>query len=267
MKINTSLRQLFRAGLLACLSLLYLPGYGQYAYFLQSGKIEYEKRVNMYAKIKERVERNKNNSWLEKIYEEYRRTQPQFVSSKSSLTFNADRAVYQFVEGGKPANSFFSDDPWLIAKNTVEFNFKNDTVRALKQVYDESYVVTGAKTDILWKLTNEVREIAGYQCRRANGLVRDSIYVVAFYAEQIVPSGGPESFSGLPGMILGVALPHENVTWFATSVETQAIVPPAPAPVPRKAKEVSPSAYEEELQKYMKDWGEWGADALKAFLF
>lgn len=267
MKMNKSIKQLLRAATVACLCLLWLPGYGQYAYFLQSGKIEYEKRVNMYAKIKDRLDRNKSNTWLEKIYEEYRRTQPQFISSKSTLTFNADRSVYQFLEGGKSANSFFSDDPWLIAKNTVESNFKTDSVRSLKQVYDESYVVTGKKSDILWKLTNEVREIAGYQCRRANGLIRDSIYVVAFYAEQIVPSGGPESFSGLPGMILGVALPHENVTWFATRVETQSLVPPAAAPAPRRAKEVTVAAYEEELQKYMKEWGEWGADALKAFLF
>lgn len=261
-----TLKRMIRPVLFICLSLLCMPGYGQYAYFVQSGKIEYEKRVNMYAKIKARIDQNKNNTWLEKIYEEYRRTQPQFASSKSSLTFNKDRSVYQFQEGAKSTNSFFSDDPWLMAKNTVELNFSNDTVRAVKDVYGENYVVTDKKSDILWKLTNEVREIAGYQCRRANGLIMDSIYVVAFYAEQILPSGGPESFSGLPGMILGVALPHENVTWFATKVETQAIVPPAPAPVPRRAKEVTFSAYREVLQGYMKEWGEWGNDALKAFL-
>ncbi len=75
------------------------------------------------------------------------------------------------------------------------------------------------------------REIAGYTCRRANALVMDSIYVVAFYTEVIPVSSGPEIFSGLPGMILGVALPHENVTWFATSVKDndtlKEIKPPA----------------------------------------
>ncbi len=31
---------------------------------------------------------------------------------------------------------------------------------------------------------------------------------------------GPESFHGLPGAILGVALPHHHVSWFASRVNT-----------------------------------------------
>jgi GLPGLI family protein len=30
----------------------------------------------------------------------------------------------------------------------------------------------------------------------------DSVFIVAFYTDQIVTSGGPESFNELPGMIL-----------------------------------------------------------------
>ncbi len=50
---------------------------------------------------------------------------------------------------------------------------------------------------ITWKITDEMREIAGFSCRRANAIMLDSIYVVAFYTDQIPVSGGPESFSGL----------------------------------------------------------------------
>ena len=46
----------------------------------------------------------------------------------------------------------------------------------------------------------------------------DSIYIVAFFAEKKSVSGGPESFSGLPGMILELALPHDNIIWRATKV-------------------------------------------------
>lgn len=69
-----------------------------------------------------------------------------------------------------------------------------------------------------WKYTDEIRNIAGYDCRRANAIIRDSIYVVAFYAEEIPVPTGPESFHGLPGMILGLAIPSEHITWFATKV-------------------------------------------------
>ena len=87
-----------------------------------------------------------------------------------------------------------------------------------KNVYDDLYLVKDSLRKIDWKITDETREIAGYECRRANAIVLDSVYVVAYYTIQIPFSGGPESFTGLPGTILGLALPHENMTWFATKV-------------------------------------------------
>lgn len=80
------------------------------------------------------------------------------------------------------------------------------------------FIVTDSVRKIEWRITNEIKDIAGYNCRRANAVIMDSVYVVAFYTDQIVPKTGPESFTGLPGMILGVALPHEHITWFAKNV-------------------------------------------------
>src|SRR5690606_18664546 len=116
--------------------------------------------------------------------------------------------------------------------------------------------VTDKKQEILWKFTGETREIAGYPCRRASGMILDSIDVVAFVTELIVPSGGPESFSGLPGMILGLALPHENITWFATNVETTNQLKKTSVQYPKRAKQFTRKKYEEDLQKNMKNWGE-----------
>jgi GLPGLI family protein len=93
----------------------------------------------------------------------------------------------------------------------------------------------------------------------------DSIYVVAFYTTEIPVSGGPESFSGLPGMILGVALPHENVTWFATKVTDNSIPPNVVVP-PKKGKVTDNKGLFTTLQSVMKNWGEEAQPYLKAFL-
>jgi GLPGLI family protein len=238
--------------------------FAQHSYFVESGKIEFEKKVNMYAKLKNRI--SDNNTFMQKIYDEYRKTQPQFNTSKSSLSFSPERSIYQFLEEEKLGMSLFGNEPWLMGKNTIYHSFKTDSITAIKNVYDDNFVIKDKKAPILWKITNEIRDIAGYQCRRANGLILDSIYVVAFYADEIIPSGGPESFSGLPGMILGIALPHENVTWFATKVEIDKPLPTNPMQIPRRAKEVTRQEYEDNLKKVMKSWGEWGEDALKAFV-
>jgi GLPGLI family protein len=88
-------------------------------------------------------------------------------------------------------------------------------------------------------------------------MIMDSIYVVAFYTDEILTSGGPESFNGLPGMILGVALPHEHITWFATKVEA---VPVTGTQVvaPVKGKKISTAALMETMKSSMKDWGKEG---------
>jgi GLPGLI family protein len=76
--------------------------------------------------------------------------------------------------------------------------------------------------------------------------------VVAFYTDEIIPSGGPESFTGLPGMILGVALPHQHLTWFATKV--QAIkVSETDLPIPQKGKKTTNAALKQTLVESLKD--------------
>ena len=49
-------------------------------------------------------------------------------------------------------------------------------------------------------------------------MVMDSIVVIAFYTDEILTSGGPESFNGLPGMIMGLAIPRLHTTWYATKL-------------------------------------------------
>ena len=60
--------------------------------------------------------------------------------------------------------------------------------------------------------------IAGFNCRKAVTKIFDSVYVFAFYTDEIIISGGPCSINGLPGMILGVTIPRLYTSWIATKV-------------------------------------------------
>ncbi len=68
----------------------------------------------------------------------------------------------------------------------------------LKHVFENTYRVEDSVRNIEWRITMDTRTIAGFSCRKAVGRIMDSVYVIAFYTDQIVPNGGPESFSGLP---------------------------------------------------------------------
>ncbi|MES2418264.1 MAG: GLPGLI family protein [Bacteroidota bacterium] len=135
------------------------------------------------------------------------------------------------------------------ANNLVSLNRKNRRLRTTqKTLFEETLLLNENMEHIKWKITDEERTIAGYNCIRANGLLWDSVYVVAFYAEQIPISGGPESFNGLPGMILGLALPDEHVSWFATAIEVNVVKAGAIKP-PNKGEIIQREAISAKLAK------------------
>jgi len=200
------------------------PVFAQYAHFIEAGSIEFEKRINMYALIGKSITPN-SSGFLVQAFDEYKRTQPQFLTLKSTLTFSKDKTLFvpAAAENNNLALNIFGIGPISSQINIVANDLSSKTSIIQKRVFEETFLVSDSLRKIKWKITDEIRDIAGYQCRRANGLMMDSIYVVAFYTDMIPVSSGPESFSGLPGMILGVALPYENITWFANKVTEKPI--------------------------------------------
>lgn len=231
--------------------------------FTMAGVVDFEKKINAYAIMQKKITKD-NESFYAPFLEDYKKKHPQFATYKSSLTFSGNKTLYKpaaeeeeadgfgMLGGQGQPNTIFTD---VLAKNSV----------TQKAVFEQLFLVKDSTRKINWKLTSETREIAGYNCRRANAIILDSIYVVAFYADQIPVSGGPESFTGLPGMILGVALPHENVTWFATKV-TDVTIPESDLKVPVKGKPVNNKQLRTILDGAMKDWGEYAKSYFKAFL-
>lgn len=236
----------------------------QNARFITQGTIEYEKRTNMYGLIKQQINKN-NESYMKPMFENYQKTQPQFKSSKSTLVFAKNQTLFKPIEDNTAPANLWGDYQISQQNNIIGTNTLANTSIAQKKVYEETYLVKDSTRKINWKTTNEIRNIAGYDCRRANALIMDSVYVVAFYTDQIPVSGGPESFTGLPGMILGLALPYEHVTWFATSVLDQPITEEA-VKAPTKGKATDNKQLMSVLKEALKDWGDSAQEILKAYL-
>ncbi len=239
--------------------------FAQNIHFVKNGVVEFEKKANMYALLKKKINAD-NESYYAAAFEDYKKNNPQFKTLKSTLNFTQSKSLYKWSETDDVTrNGWFGADPLADLKNTIFTNFDTQKSTTAKSVFEENYLVTDSIRNITWKITDETREIAGYQCRRANAIIMDSVYVVAFYTDQIAVSGGPESFAGLPGMILGLALPHDNVTWFATKV-TETEVPEKELVAPTKGKQVNDKGLTDVLMGAMKDWGNYGQSYLKAFL-
>ncbi|MES2456735.1 MAG: GLPGLI family protein [Bacteroidota bacterium] len=236
---------------------------GQHKHFITSGVIEFERTMNMFALVKKKV--TKHSMENKPFYESYLRTEPQFLTLKSTLTFGANNiTLFNPVPPAKNVHWWY-DSPMANQLNIVYSDLKSGQSVVQKEFYERTFLIKDSIRNIKWKITDETRMIAGYTCRRANAIVLDSIYVVAFYTDEIHISGGPESFNGLPGMILGVAVPHENVTWFATKVTESAVDPKKLVP-PKKGRELTNKQAYEEMKKAMSNAGDLAIFLLKGLL-
>lgn len=228
--------------------------FAQNARFISSGSIVFEKSVNIYGLIKLHMGKDTSPTTLTGI-DQYKQSHPQFRKYSSTLTFNNNKTLY--TPESVPLESVYGNrDPLATAGNVVYTDFSTSAVIAQKTVYEDVFLLKDSTRKINWRFTDETREIAGFTCRRANALIGDT-YVVAFFTDKIHVSGGPELFGGLPGMILGVALPHDNVTWFATKVTDSTVSPASVAP-PKKGKQLNNAQLLNFLKEKTKTWGSDG---------
>ncbi|KIC93826.1 GLPGLI family protein [Flavihumibacter solisilvae] len=217
--------------------------------FIFSGNIEYERKINIHRQFESDDEQS---DW----FKDFIAKQPRFHNSYFNLSFNKEKAIYQ-----PGRESDVKVEPWMIGpakQNIVLTDINSQVYTSRKKVFEETFVVTDTTTKVKWKISNETRVIAGFECRKAVGVICDSVYVVAFYTEEIPVSAGPESFGGLPGMILGLAVPRLYSTWFATKVELNE-PPPASFTVNNsKGKKVKSTELEPVLTSSFTDWGKRG---------
>ncbi|WEK20953.1 MAG: GLPGLI family protein [Candidatus Pedobacter colombiensis] len=189
--------------------------------FIPYGKITFEKKVNMI--------RSLENSGLP---EEAKEKMQKYSSSNWEFFFDQKKSIY------KPTKKEAEDSHagifsfWMSKPSNEIYTDYSKNRRILKRtVMDDDYLLTDTIPLVNWKIMHDVRNIAGYDCRKAIGVIYDTVYVVAFYTDEILLPGGPEGFGGLPGTILGLAIPRYNTTWFATKIEGFAnhqaeIIPP-----------------------------------------
>jgi GLPGLI family protein len=212
--------------------------------FVNSGMIEFE------------VVRNNHKLFGDGIWADMAKDRfPKFSTSYYQFSFTDNKAIYKYDHKDErtkmPWGNEAEDDIWFS-------DYSANTYTDKKFVFDNTYLLSDSLIDVHWKLVpNETRDIAGFNCRKAVGIIFDSVYVFAFYTDQIMISGGPMGVSGLPGMILGVTIPRMFTSWVATKVELTGF-DPAKIIAPTKGKKKVASELKESVRKATSDWGTWG---------
>ena len=210
--------------------------------FITAGKIEFERRTNQHSMLED------EDMWDEMMKE----NMPKFAVTYYDLVFDENKSLYQ--AGKEPADKRIH---WALnfITNIVYKDFQHSTITTQKNIFGSDYLISDSLQKTEWKITGEPRTIAGFECRKAVCRIFDSIVVIAFYTDEIIPSNGPESFGGLPGMILGLAIPKLHTTWYATKLELVNQSPTNIA-VPKEGKKFTIPQFRNEMDQLMKQ-REW----------
>lgn len=221
-------------------TLLFLLAGAHAQIFISKAKIEYEVKSDIRKTMG-------NNTWDEMLKDKL----PRFKTGYFTLTFANGKSLYQFDHWGAPKLPDFmtrGED-----ENKYFYNYNSDIYNMQKNVYGSDLDIADSIPKLNWRLVNENRVIAGFNCRKAYAVVFDSVYVFAFYTEEITLPGGPASFHGLPGTILGVTIPRLYTSWIATKVEVNDVPVNTIKPVDAK-NNITLNELESIMQERTKDW-------------
>lgn len=175
--------------------------------FISKGTIEFEVTTN----VKKTMG---NQAYLDELKDQM----PTFKIAYYNFTFANNKSIYKFDhydEKKAKVPDWFKDGE---DENEWYYDFNTGQATIQKNRWGSNFNIKDSIAKIQWKLTNESRLIAGFNCRKAVGKILDSVYVFAFYTDEIIISGGPCTVNGLPGMILGLTIPRLYVSMIATKL-------------------------------------------------
>ncbi len=130
------------------------------------------------------------------------------------LIYNDSSSVFRPIESDIP-----DERSWFTMKNTTFQNLSSNTRKQEFVFFGTSVLLEDSLRTRIWRMTESKRLIAGYNCRQAVWEANDTTRIYAWYAEELISSVGPETFNGLPGVILGLAIEDGGVVYFATEVK------------------------------------------------
>ena len=106
------------------------------------------------------------------------------------------------------------------------YDFQKDKVQA-NRVIDKIVLSSQWKNDLVWEITDEEKEIAGYRVRKAitdsyGDKSGDDIYLgkaIAWFTTDIPIPAGPAYYQGLPGLIVSISFDKTRIGYTLKKVE------------------------------------------------
>ncbi|AKD56723.1 GLPGLI family protein [Spirosoma radiotolerans] len=169
---------------------------------------------------------------------------------KMKLAFSPKESLYTY-NSDEPEEGGYS-------RRKGEFylyrNFEKDKKIDIIEMLGKTYIVDDSLHAPAWKIGNQIKEVAGYICMKAE--TEDPIKkqkITAWFAQDIPVSAGPERMNGLPGLILELDINDGDVTIEAANVAFRSLTPDDLKLPKQKGKKLTDAAYDALIKQHIID--------------
>lgn len=208
------------------------------------GQVVYERKTNVY--------RLSEGMWLHDYFKNSK-----FSTDTFTLDFDSNHSIFyckSYNEEEETIGGFsFRINPDLSSR--IYKNHNTDSLIIIRQMQEERIAIIDSFRQIQWKVLDEFRDIAGFRCQKYVGVIFDSVYVTAFVTDQILVSDGPESFAGLPGMVMGLAIPRLFTNWMAIDFIEEPLIIEEPKKLPKSKFQKNRESFATMAKERFGDWG------------
>lgn len=163
------------------------------------------------------------------------------------LYFKDNKSLYARKEEQSESGYSWKKEQFILMRD-YKSKSQEDLIETLGKVYHIKEDLPRTK----WKILNEIKEIEGYLCMKAetkNEIKGQTIH--AWFTDAIPMSGGPEGYGGLPGMILEIDINNQDAVITATKVVLDQEEVSLPYPKKIKGKKIDRTSYNSMVKKYI----------------
>lgn len=184
---------------------------------------------------------------------------PNEMKSLKELIFTKEASLYQKAEVEVKIKEVTQSEEQPIKimmeepLNIVFTDLVNKSVVEQKEFMTRTFLIEGEVSEHVWKMSGNQKMIHDYPCQEAV-LENEDKNIKVWFTPAIPVSAGPESYNGLPGLILEVNIDDGEHIITAKNIELDAI-PENLLSKPTKGKKVSKDEFDKIVAERIEEMG------------
>ncbi|MFN4145653.1 MAG: GLPGLI family protein [Runella sp.] len=173
----------------------------------------------------------------------------EFPGTPMKLVFDQNQSLYTYAnEQGQSEDGQWT---WRQDDYVIYRNFAQEKLIEHHEMLGRTYLLEDSLMSYNWRILNEIKDVAGYVCMKAETTDPAKNYKLTAWFAQDIPVGiGPERYWGLPGAILELNIDEGCVVITAQKVELKTVADELKLPK-MKGRKIKNNDYNTLIQKHI----------------